>query len=212
MIPKFLHQMWIGEKPRPEKLMNTWRDKNPSCVYLLWTDQNLKWFPFQNTWQRDNTPEFSGKCDIMRFEILYRYGGIFIDADSECVNELDDFFFENDRFTCYDNELALSEGFLAPDLINPAFMGCQQGDQLFGKICSEIGKMTTIDQPAWVKTGPVMFTNVQKKWQKEFPMKIYPSWYFIGTAHGNGTNYTGTDKVYSKHYYGSAYDLYGTLK
>lgn len=31
----------------------------------------------------------NSKTDIMRWEILYEYGGIFIDADSICLNPFD---------------------------------------------------------------------------------------------------------------------------
>jgi len=211
MIPRRISQMWLGSpETKPTRLMNTWRDKNPKCEYVVWTPEELQHIDFHNQAQIDATKEFSGKCDIMRYELLHRYGGFFVDADTECVNALDDFFFKNDRFTCYDNELATGD-IISPDLINPAFMGCKPGDLLFDLIILEISKMKKINKPAWIQTGPRMFTDVCQRWQHLYPMKIYPSWYFIGTAHGNGVDYTGTDKVYSKHYYGSAYNLYGKL-
>jgi len=207
MIPRFIHQMWIGDKPRPVELMNTWRDKNPSCVYMLWTDKNLSWFPFQNTWQRDNTPEYAGKCDIMRYEILHKYGGIFVDADTECTNELDDFFFEEKRFTCYEDE----DNHLSPrmeGLMTPSFMGCEPNDPLFGLILLEISRMKEITEAAWIQTGPGMFTDIINKWQKTFPTKVFPSWYFVPNK-PNGHNYTGADKTYAKHYFMSTFNLYG---
>jgi mannosyltransferase OCH1-like enzyme len=207
-IPRIISQMWIGDKPRPEKLMNTWRDKNPSCIYVLWTDENLKNFPFENTWQRDNTPELAGKCDIMRYEILHKYGGIFIDADTECTNELDDFFFTHgDRFTCYEDE----DNHLSPlmeGLVTPSFMGCKANDQLFGLIMLEISRMKDITMPAWVQTGPVMFTRLVNTWQHIFPTKIYPSWFFVPNK-PHGGEYAGTDKTYARHYFMSTFDLYG---
>ncbi len=33
MIPKIIHQIWIGPKPAPTKFMDTWRDKNPDFEY-----------------------------------------------------------------------------------------------------------------------------------------------------------------------------------
>ena len=36
MIPKIIHQIWIGPRPAPEKLMATWKEKNPSFEYIRW--------------------------------------------------------------------------------------------------------------------------------------------------------------------------------
>ena len=41
-IPKIIHQIWIGNKPRPEKLMDTWKEKNPDFEYKFWNEENLK--------------------------------------------------------------------------------------------------------------------------------------------------------------------------
>ena len=42
--------------------------------------------------------ELAGKADILRYELLYEHGGFFIDADSECINPLDDFLTDNKAF------------------------------------------------------------------------------------------------------------------
>ena len=34
--------------------------------------------------------EINGKADIIRWEILEKYGGVFVDADSICIEPVDD--------------------------------------------------------------------------------------------------------------------------
>ena len=34
MIPKIIHQIWIGPKPAPTKFMDTWKEKNPEFIML----------------------------------------------------------------------------------------------------------------------------------------------------------------------------------
>ena len=91
-IPKIIHQLWIGTKPAPITLMNTWKDKNPDFEYIFWNEQefiNRKMhFKCQN--KIDEIEEINGKADILRWEILYKYGGVFIDADSICIEPIDD--------------------------------------------------------------------------------------------------------------------------
>ena len=84
MIPKIIHQIWLGDQSqRPINLMKTWEDMNPGWVYKLWTDDNLPKLICQE--QFDKMKGLHGKADILRYELLYKYGGFYIDADSECV-------------------------------------------------------------------------------------------------------------------------------
>ena len=51
VIPKIIHQLWIGEKPAPINFMNTWKEKNTDFEYTtiaLYNSQGqmVKYFPF----------------------------------------------------------------------------------------------------------------------------------------------------------------------
>ena len=35
MIPKIIHQIWIGPKESPTKPMDSWKNKNPDFEYIL---------------------------------------------------------------------------------------------------------------------------------------------------------------------------------
>ena len=42
MIPKKIHQIWLGDqKKRPQNLINSWKYKNPDWDHFLWTEENL---------------------------------------------------------------------------------------------------------------------------------------------------------------------------
>ena len=103
MIPKIIHQLWVGPKKPPLKEIQTWKDMNPTWDHMFWTDQSIKeHFPngFYNQKQYDDMPEWNGKCDIARYEILQKFGGFFIDADSIALRPLDDCLLEKDSFSC----------------------------------------------------------------------------------------------------------------
>lgn len=203
--PKVIHQLWIGdESKRPANLMQSWKDMNPSCEYVLWTEEYLSIFGFINQKQIDIMPELNGKCDIMRWEILQRCGGFFADADSLCVNALDDFFFEQDRFACYENHST------SGNLVAMGFVGCSVDDELFKFAVDRIHSKNSFAGPAWVEVGPQLITDIIQE-HPELPITIYPSHYFI-PEHAHIWKYEGTDKIYSHHYGGSTYNLYGSLK
>ena len=96
MIPKILHQMWIGPKEAPHKMMTTWKVKNPDYEYVYWNESEIekRGMKFVCMKQIDEIYEINGKCDIMRWEILHKYGGVFVDADSICMEALDDHFLD----------------------------------------------------------------------------------------------------------------------
>ena len=60
----------------------------------MWTDDSLP--DLTNGRQFEATTELSGKAHILRYELLHKYGGIYIDANSKCLNSLD---FVNDLIT-----------------------------------------------------------------------------------------------------------------
>ena len=83
-IPRILHQMWIGDKAKcPSNLMKSWKILNPSFEYIFWNEEEIihRKMKFECEKQIKDIIEINGKCDIMRWEILYKYGGVFIDTD-----------------------------------------------------------------------------------------------------------------------------------
>ena len=42
MIPKIIHQIWVGDQSkRPDDLIQTWIDLNPTWKHCLWTEDNI---------------------------------------------------------------------------------------------------------------------------------------------------------------------------
>ena len=91
-IPKIIHQIWIGPKPKPTKFMDTWKEKNPDFEYICWSEEEIekRQIVFKCQEKIDEIEEINGKADILRWEILYKYGGVFLDADSICIEPIDD--------------------------------------------------------------------------------------------------------------------------
>jgi mannosyltransferase OCH1-like enzyme len=90
-IPKIIHQIWIGGK-LPEKylpLQKSWKEKHPDWEYRLWTDADLPSFPFVNRDRFERAINVGEKADILRYEILNKFGGLYVDTDFECIQCLD---------------------------------------------------------------------------------------------------------------------------
>ena len=209
MIPKIIHQMWIGPKPPPIKLMNTWKEKNPDYEYILWNEGEIEKKNMRFTCQDEieTMSEINGKADIMRWEILYKYGGIFIDADSICIEPLTPLFHGCKGFASWENEK------IRPGLLSTCCMGFVPRHEICAvaidwiennDVCVERTK-----QPAWVLTGPNLLTEIYKK-KKYVGFSVFPS-YFFSPIHYSGKLYLGHSKVYGLHVWGSTKQAYETM-
>ena len=91
LIPKKIHQIWLGEKSIPKickKWMKSWKDFNPQWEYKLWDEQNIKELNIENinVYSKDFNPGY--RSDILRYVILKKFGGIYVDTDFECLKPL----------------------------------------------------------------------------------------------------------------------------
>ena len=200
-IPKIIHQLWIGPHPAPIKLMNTWKEKHPDFEYILWNESEFvkRGVTFRTAAKMELT-EICGKVDMMRWELLYRYGGVFIDADSICIEPLDDVFMNKSAFATYENENARK------DLIANGNMGFPVGHPL----CRDIIEWILSDESddlirgfkAWYSVGPALLTKFLNT-GKYSDFSVFPSHCFL-PIHFTGNRYEGHKKVYAHQLWGSA--------
>lgn len=91
-IPKIIHQIWVGPHPFPEHckaFQKTWKLHHPDWIYILWTNDLVEDFGLKNKAQYDATQNYGEKADIARYEILDKFGGLYIDTDFECLKPFD---------------------------------------------------------------------------------------------------------------------------
>lgn len=198
MIPKIIHQIWLGEKQRPCE-WKTWLQNHKNFDFYLWNDNTILQFPFVN---RDLINSFlekeiyHGAADVMRYELLNYYGGFVAPADSECLQSIEPLLKESDCFACYENEK------VRPGLISP-HLGCIPSHPLMTKL---IKGLSTLKEPKggwtagdpWQVTGNKLLTKVIAG--GKFDVKIYPSYYFI-PEHYTGQKSEGKPNYAKHHWY-----------
>ncbi|RUQ94632.1 glycosyltransferase family 32 protein [Legionella septentrionalis] len=100
-IPKIIHHIWIGEKPIPDYFaayQASWKKFHPDWQLKLWTDKEVE---AENFFTKDLWKyccNIAQKADIIRYEILYRWGGLYTDTDFECLANFDRLAHQYDFF------------------------------------------------------------------------------------------------------------------
>lgn len=122
-IPKVFHQVWIGNKPLSSKAIqyrNSWMTYHPKWEMKLWTEDNMPHFKNQDLYRQTKT--LAGKVDIARYELIYKYGGIFIDIDFECFKNIEPLIKDIKAFASFNwNNKFISNGILGAVSSHPAF-------------------------------------------------------------------------------------------
>ena len=134
IIPKLLHRIWIGKEKMPLEFVRygiSWMEKHPNWKMKLWTDNEL--FLLQNQEMYDKAKTESEKSDILRLEILKKYGGIYLDTDIECYKNIEPIIKNADFFVCRDADWDLDCPYL-----NGALMGCTPQHPLINKLINEL--------------------------------------------------------------------------
>lgn len=121
-IPRIIHQTW-KDRNIPDKWLKShteWQRLHPSWIYMLWTDEDIR-----NHIQRhhpellavhDNYEYVIQRADMIRYIVLYDYGGVYSDLDlyptmnieSLLVGCTDTYFVFSANTDCFTNALMVS--------------------------------------------------------------------------------------------------------
>lgn len=146
MIPKIIHQVWEGatEPVMPERLRilsESWREKNPSWEYRLWHQADMEElvkqdFPdFEETYF--NLEHNVQRWDAIRYMILYQYGGLYADLDTECLEPIDKML--QNKIYCFGEEpLEHCAIFSVDNLVRNAIIATMPKQKFFLSVLNEI--------------------------------------------------------------------------
>lgn len=111
MIPKILHFIWLGELPIP-KTVTLWETINPDWEIRLWTDRNLPSFRNYSVFMQAHEHK-NLQADILRVNLLYQFGGVYMDIDVIPFKPIDPLFSSSDKLVCAWESVLHTPGILA---------------------------------------------------------------------------------------------------
>lgn len=109
-IPKIIHQIWSGtDEPLPvhfKELGETWKRDYPLWKYEFWDNDRMNQFIrdfYPQYWEVYNEfPYNIQRWDAIRYLILYKLGGMYVDFDYESIKPLDEILEE--KTCCFASE------------------------------------------------------------------------------------------------------------
>lgn len=203
MIPKIIHHVWPGDDPFKEKFHKfrfSWLEQHPDWTFYFWRLDNLpkKINPEVREILLNKNFAITPKSDILRFEILRLYGGIYTDTDMECLKSFDSFRNLN-LFAGYEDE----GNTICPSLIGSTKNNSYVQDVLRQSLdnIKNFGTSEANKNPHKI-TGVKPFSDVIKKHLSDNTIKIFSKHYFYHIGYKNRDRLEETHpEALAKHYW-----------
>ena len=111
-IPKVLHYIWFGNNELPLEFRNnliTWKKFNPDYEIIRWDESNYDVSNSTFVKEAYKANKWSHASNYVRLDILYKYGGIYMDTDVEVIKNLD-CLLNDECFFCLGNQDSINNG------------------------------------------------------------------------------------------------------
>lgn len=203
-IPKIIHQIWLGPREPPFIFIDTWKlyCKKYKWEHKLWRENDIIKLKLKNIDLYNNSKSYQQKSDIARYEILYKYGGVYLDADMIWLQSdlgaylplnTSDFIGVQEPFSC------ISYNYINTPFIANGFIACSKKHTIMKRCIDLIPERINISSKAFMTTGPALLNSVIN-----IPITILPTkWIFPMDFRGlkttdNIDQYIGKSLVFTK--------------
>ena len=135
-FPRIIHQIWITDPKAPkdppeewDRGKSVWMEKHPNWLYIRWDTEMCREIAAAcgELMLYDSFPYLIQRCDVARYFILLRYGGMYVDMDIVPAENIERFFtfsssiwllrahistypwWVRDYFVCVNNDIIISQ-------------------------------------------------------------------------------------------------------
>lgn len=156
--PRTIHQIWIGPDPVPRHWTDTWRTEHPRWNVRLWREPHIDTLMDESPSRHQYDTYmamgcWNGAANVARATILYTWGGVYVDADLECLRPLD-------GHAWIDHPMWVSRSANNPSRPANGAMGCAPGHRTMGQYEYAISKVGDALTPSWRATGAELLQKV----------------------------------------------------
>ena len=206
-IPKTIHYCWFGGADLPEevvKCIESWKRFCPDYEIVRWDESNYDYHQYQFAKEAYAQKKWAFVSDVARLDIVYNYGGIYLDTDVELLASLDTFL-ENEAFMGFEQgrKVATGLGFGA-EKGNPVIKANLDAYKEVS-FADNYGKIDSIACPI-ITTSVLEQIGLERKdmFQRLEGITIYPTSVFCPMLFSDGTADVKEDTI-SIHRYGASW-------
>lgn len=186
-IPRIIHQIWSETyRPLPSKfklLSKTWRHHYSDWEYKFWDNEKMDYFINENFPQYINIykrfPFDVQRWDSIRYLILHKMGGMYVDFDYESIRPMDELIRE--KSCCFAQEPQIHCKIFSKNIMfTNALMACIPEHPFIEKIIETIFSEEMINYDTSIKelcvlntTGPWKLIDLYESLNKSEKKGIY---------------------------------------
>jgi mannosyltransferase OCH1-like enzyme len=167
-----------------ERYGETWRDHHPDWEMRLWTDSNLPEIRFPDALAKARN--HGERSDLLRYELLVRTGGVYVDTDVECLKAIDPLL---DGVTAF-------AGRVHGKKLGSAVLGAVPGHPAIERVLREGVKRVGVGHQAGT-VGPRLLTEVLKD---ETDVRIFDPDIFYPFHHRRSPERAAATGAYAIHH------------
>ena len=176
-IPRIIHQTW-DSPTLPKKFVpwiRSWTQHHPEWQYWFWTPDDVRCLLRQRyphfVHLYDKYPTMLQRADVMRYFVLYTFGGVYADLDMECLKPIDPLLFNR---SCVFSEEPYEHVYILNRRVGDAnvmntVMACRPGHPFFKELLAKLKlpqtKNLNYNRDAVATTGPFFVDSVLKQYQ-----------------------------------------------
>ncbi len=208
LIPRIIHYFWLGGKPKPEsviKCIDSWKKNCPGFEIKEWNEENYDVHKHPYMDKAYSEKKWAFVTDYGRLDVLYRYGGIYMDTDVEIIRDLSPLC-ELRAYMGFEDDATVADGLgfgcVSQMAILHEMMECYDGDEPYENVN---GVMNFIESPRRCTKVLLRHGLVQNgKRQSVAGIEIFPSDYFCPLDYDTG-RLKITGNTYSIHHFDSSW-------
>jgi len=146
-----------------ERYAQSWKRHHPGWEFCHWTLADLP--PLANHELFNACPNTGYRSDILRYELLHRFGGVYVDLDFECLRPLDPLL---DGMAGFAGTISPRHRDIGVQTVETAILGSVPGSPFFRTLIDDLPSWT--DWWGWhpsvaVRSGPQYFEKQLQRWR-----------------------------------------------
>lgn len=183
MIPKIIHYCWFGKKTKSPEIIeciSSWKKFFKGWEIIEWNEDNFDLSKYTYALDAYKCKKWAFVSDVVRLDVLEKYGGIYLDVDVEFIRTLPCNYLNYEGILGFEHTHTI-----APGLI----FGIEKGSPFVSNILSSYNdERFTINNDGIYKTINTRITDyliergliLDNKFQVIDGIAIFPSEYFCG--------------------------------